>query len=64
MFAHGLGEVRPTPPAKTKTKSHYWEQGKPLLDPEVVVLIERYAALRSPYQPLAWRRIKWRGLAI
>ena len=46
-FAHALEELRPTPQKWTTTKGHYWEQGKPLPDQEVLELIEQYAALSS-----------------
>ena len=53
-FAHSLEELRPTPERWTTTKGRYWEQGKPLLEKEVLDLIERYAALSSPSQLPEW----------
>ena len=46
-FAHSLLELRPIPKGWTTAKGHYWEQGKPLPDQEVLELIEQYAALSS-----------------
>ena len=46
-FAHSLMELRPIPKGWTTAKGHYWEQGKPLPDQEVLELIEQYAALSS-----------------
>ena len=46
-FAHSLMELRPMPKGWTTAKGHYWEQGKPLPDQEVLELIEQYAALSS-----------------
>ena len=44
-FAHALEELRPAPESWTTTKGHYWEPGKPLLDQDVLDLIERYVVL-------------------
>ena len=45
-------ELRPIPKGWTTAKGHYWEQGKPLLDRDVLELIEQSAALSS--QLLEW----------
>ena len=42
-FAHALEELRLVPESWTTTKGHYWEPGNPLLDQDILDLIEQYA---------------------
>ena len=53
-FARTLQDLRPTPPDWNTYKGHYWEQGKPLPDQEVLDLIEAYAEISSPSQVPQW----------
>jgi len=50
-FAHALEELCPTPTTWNLSQGHYWEQGKPLPNQEVLDLIERYAGKSSSRLP-------------
>ena len=50
-FAHALEELCPTHATWNLSQGHYWEQGKPLPNQEVLDLIERYAGKSSSRLP-------------
>ena len=53
-FDHALEDLWPTPESWTTTKAHYWEQGKPLREQDVLDLIERYVVISSAGQLPEW----------
>ena len=55
-FTHALEELRPTPESWTTIKGHYWEQGTPLPDQDVLDLIEQYVEISSAWELPAWVR--------
>ena len=55
-FTHALEELRPTPEAWATIKGHYWEQGKPLPDQDVLDLIAQYVEISSAWELPEWVR--------